>query len=133
MLYDYFKVQFLQKTKIYGHKRLVYEKEVLRNVSENTLRNCLEKNGEKDCEYLVKDELSFIEEIRETQTNKSVQIILNKILKEVRTMKLNESKIQKTIKELQLQIYEYFTTMQRKKHKTDLDYEAQKMLRKAYL
>ena len=115
MLYDYFKEQFLQRTTELGQEKLAYEKEVLRNVSESTLRRCKKQKADRGCEYFNKGEISFLDEIREQQTNKSVRRIVDNILNAVKTIKLNNPKIQKTINKLQLQIKEHFTIMQRTK------------------
>ena len=114
MLYEYFKEQFLQKTAEFGHEKLAHEKKVLRNLSERTLRKCKKQNADEVCKYFEKGEIDFLEEVRENQTNKSVQIIVDKILNEVKELKLNEPKIQKTVKILHEQIKEFFTTIQRK-------------------
>merc|ERR1712110_998878 len=111
MLYDYFKTKFLQKVKEFGHEKLVYEKEEMRKASERTLKRCTKQNVEPDCEYLNKPEISFINEIRKRQHNKSLQIIFDRILNVgVKRMDLNRPKVQDTLSKLKTQIKRYFYT-----------------------
>ena len=117
-MYEYFKKQFLQKTESFGRDKLVYEKEVLRNVSEKTLMGCeplCKKHCGKEklgvvqmktvnpiCEYIYKKELTFLDEIRKTQKNKCLQILFGKVVNDVRRMKINDVKLNETIKQLQI-------------------------------
>ena len=44
MLYDYFKDHFLAKLDRFGKQRLENEKQVLRNVTDTTIKRCDEKH-----------------------------------------------------------------------------------------
>ena len=117
-MYEYFKKQFLQKTESFGREKLAYEKEVLKNVSEKTLIGCKtlckkhcgkEKLGvirmktmDPICEYIYKKELAFLNEIRENQKNKCLQILFDKVVNDARRMELNDVKLNETVKQLQI-------------------------------
>ena len=75
MLYDYFKSRFKSKLEAFGQRRLELEKEILRNISDNTLLRCKQVPLEKYCEYFNKGELKFLDELRETQRNRSLQLL----------------------------------------------------------
>ena len=78
MLYDYFKERFLQKIESFGQQEMIYEKEMLRSVSEKVLNSCKKYNLDPVCEYIHKGEVNFLDVIRDAQTNKSLQILSNK-------------------------------------------------------
>ena len=75
ILYDYFKEKFMKKIEIFGTQKLKLEKQMLRNKSEETMKRCKENNLDKDCNYLRKGEKAFLDEVREKQTIKSLQIL----------------------------------------------------------
>ena len=75
MLYDYFKSRFETKLKEFGKQRMVMEKAVLRNLSDNTLGRCDQEPLEKYCEYFIKSEMDFLDEIRDIQRNRSLQVL----------------------------------------------------------
>ena len=54
------------------------------------------------CEYINKKELKFLDEIRENQKNKCLQILFDKIVNDTRRMELNDVKLNETIKKLQI-------------------------------
>jgi len=119
-LYDYFKEEFLQKIKEFGRQKLVYEKEALKNVTKTILGKCKKNNLENNvCKYLNKPELDFINEIRKTQSKKSLQKIFGKIENVHKRMKSIQetrkhpdiksiTKMQETINNLQFLMKQYF-------------------------
>ena len=96
-----------------------YEKEVLRNVSNKVFRECENNNVGNVCTYLNKQELGFIEEIKEKQYNKSLKKVFDKIKEDVyKRMKsipetqktqdiISDSKMQENINSLQLQTKQF--------------------------
>ena len=75
MLYDYFKSRFLSKLEEFGQQRMELEKEFLRNVSDNTFMKCKQEPQEMYCEYFIKSEMEFLDEIRENQRARSLQVL----------------------------------------------------------
>ena len=75
MLYDYFKIRFKSKLEAFGQQRMEYEKLMLRGLSNTTLMRCKKEPREKFCEYFNKGELKFLDELRETQRNKSLELL----------------------------------------------------------
>ena len=119
-MYDYFKEEFLQKIKEFGRQKLVYEKEALKNVTKTILGKCKQNNLENNvCKYLNKPELDFINEIRKTQSKKSLQKVFGKIENVHKRMKSIQetrkhpdiksiTKMQETINNLQFLMKQYF-------------------------
>ena len=54
------------------------------------------------CEYIYNEELTFLKEIRENQKNKCLQILFDKVVNDARRTKLNDIKLNKIIKQLQI-------------------------------
>ena len=75
MLYDYFKDRFLKKLDIFGKQRLENEKQVLRNITDTTIKICNENTADNFCQYFRKGELKFLDELRDFQTNKSLKLL----------------------------------------------------------
>ena len=75
MLYDYFKDRFMTKLDTLGQQRLEDEKQVLRNITEITLKRCNQNSDDTFCQYFRKGELKFLDELRVIQTNKSLKLL----------------------------------------------------------
>ena len=75
MLYDYFKDRFLTKLAVFGKQRLEDEKQVLRNITDTTIKRCNENTADSFCQYFRKGELKFLDELRDIQTNKSLKLL----------------------------------------------------------
>ena len=75
MLYDYFKDRFMKKLDTLGPQRLEDEKQVLRNITDITLKRCYQNSADNFCQYFRKGELKFLDELRDLQTNKSLKLL----------------------------------------------------------
>ena len=75
MLYDYFKDRFMKKLYTLGPQRLEDEKQVLRNITDITLKRCYQNSADNFCQYFRKGELKFLDELRDLQTNKSLKLL----------------------------------------------------------
>ena len=78
ILYDYYKTQFMDRVKAFGRQELDVEKEMLRKVSLQAMNEC--SNSRKTssgyfCNYYKKGELNFLDEVREIQRNKSLEML----------------------------------------------------------
>ena len=100
MLYEYFKEQFLKRIESFGQQKLVYEKEKMRLISQRVINRCKKDKMDPVCEYYKKNEGEFLDELRDYQTNKSLQILLNNVVKEIRSVKLNKSSLNNVIEKL---------------------------------
>ena len=65
----------MTKLDTFGRQNLEYEKQVLRNVTDETLKRCNQNFGDMLCQYFRKGELKFLDELRDVQTNKSLKLI----------------------------------------------------------
>ena len=77
-LYDYFKKKFLLRLEEFGRLRLEEEKRILRNFTSKIIRQCEERkpmSRPNICNYISKGEISFLEEVRNIQRKKSLQIL----------------------------------------------------------
>ena len=77
-LYDYFKKKFLLRLEEIGRRRLEDEKRLLRNFTAKILRQCQERkpmSRPNICNYISKGEISFLEEVRNIQREKSLKIL----------------------------------------------------------
>ena len=75
MLYDYFKDRFMKKLDVFGKLRLENEKQVLRTITDTTIKRCNENIADNFCQYFRKGELKFLDELRDLQTNKSLKLL----------------------------------------------------------
>ena len=75
MLYDYFKDRFMKKLDTLGPQRLEDEKQLLRNITDITLKRCNQNSADNFCLYFRKGELKFLDELRDLQTNKSLKLL----------------------------------------------------------
>ena len=75
MLYDYFKDRFMKKLDTLGPQRLEDEKQLLRNITDITLKRCNQNSADNFCQYFRKGELKFLDELRDLQTNKSLKLL----------------------------------------------------------
>ena len=75
MLYDYFKDRFMKKLDTLGPQRLEDEKQLLRNITDITLKRCYQNSADNFCQYFRKGELKFLDELRDLQTNKSLKLL----------------------------------------------------------
>ena len=75
MLYDYFKDRFMTKLDRFGKQRLENEKQVLRTITDTTIKRCNENIADNFCQYFRKGELKFLDELRDLQTNKSLKLL----------------------------------------------------------
>ena len=75
MLYDYFKDRFMTKLDRFGKQRLENEKQVLRTITDTTIKRCNENIADNFCQCFRKGELKFLDELRDLQTNKSLKLL----------------------------------------------------------
>ena len=78
ILYDYYKTQFMDRVKAFGRPELDVEKEMLQKVSLQAMNECSisrKKSSGYFCNYYKKGELNFLDEVREIQRNKSLEIL----------------------------------------------------------
>ena len=75
MLYDYFKDRFMTKLDVFGKLRLENEKQVLRTITDTTIKRCNENIADNFCQYFRKGELKFLDELRDLQTSKSLKLL----------------------------------------------------------
>ena len=78
MLYNHFKEEFLKKREAFGVERLKSEKELLKKVTEQTLKRCADNKKDDSCQYLSLPEMKFLAKIKERQSAKSIQILTKK-------------------------------------------------------
>ena len=75
MLYDYFKDRFMKKLDVFGKQRLENQKQVLRTITDTTIKRCNENIADNFCQYFRKGELKFLDELRDLQTSKSLKLL----------------------------------------------------------
>ena len=81
VLYNHYQTQFKKKVKSFGRKKMDIEKEKMRSVLSKAISQCgqLEKNTPHDtnnfCNNYEKDEIIMIDEVRNAQRIKSLEII----------------------------------------------------------
>ena len=78
ILYDYFKKEFFSKRKEFGLERLRYEKETLKNITEQTMKKCEHDKNDEFCRYFNLPEMIFLNKIKERQSAKSVRLLTKK-------------------------------------------------------
>ena len=78
ILYNHYKTQFMDRVKAFGRQELDVEKERLQTVSLEAMNECSssrKKSSGYFCDYYKKGELNFLDEVREIQRNKSLEIL----------------------------------------------------------
>ena len=78
MIYNHFKREFLKKREAFGLARLKSEKELLKNITDQTLKKCDDSKKHDICQYLRLPEMKFLAKIKERQSAKSIQILTKK-------------------------------------------------------
>ena len=65
----------MTKLDVFGKQRLENEKQVLRTITDTTIKRCNENIADNFCQYFRKGELKFLDELRDLQTNKSLKLL----------------------------------------------------------
>ena len=65
----------MKKLDTLGPQRLEDEKQLLRNITDITLKRCNQISADNFCQYFRKGELKFLDELRDLQTNKSMKLL----------------------------------------------------------
>ena len=65
----------MKKLDVFGKQRLENEKQVLRTITDTTIKRCNENIADNFCQYFRKGELKFLDELRDLQTNKSLKLL----------------------------------------------------------
>ena len=65
----------MKKLDLFGKQRLENEKQVLRTITDTTIKRCNENIADNFCQYFRKGELKFLDELRDLQTNKSLKLL----------------------------------------------------------
>ena len=69
----------MDRVKVFGRQELDVEKEMLQKVSLQAMNECSssrKKSSGYFCDYYKKGELKFLDEVREIQRNKSLEILV---------------------------------------------------------
>ena len=83
ILYNHYKTKLLKKVEAFGRVEMDKEKQMMRNVLSRAISQCKvvqnvsTKNIRHFCNYYRKDEFLMIDEVRDIQRKKSLDIISN--------------------------------------------------------
>ena len=101
LLYDHFKQKFIKERESYGLSQLNHEKEILKRATEHVKQRCIEaqvdnnllpqkdrlygsnvmgyklkeNSGDSSCPYYTMKEVSFLDEVRKIQEQKSMDLL----------------------------------------------------------
>ena len=83
VLYDYYKHKLLRKIEDFGRNNMDAEKQKLRNTLYRAIRHChqpanttISRSLRHFCAYYQKDEYQMVDEVRDIQRKKSLELIL---------------------------------------------------------